>query len=60
MSCKECEHAPKTYEEFCISRRNYSGYYCPDSYTEKSHLCGNYGIKEVANETEKSTEDIRQ
>ena len=52
MSCKECEYAPKTYDEFCISKRNYSGYCCPDAYTEKSHLCGNYGKEDTSQESE--------
>lgn len=46
MSCEECKYSPKTYEEYCLSRHNYSGYFCPDSYTEISHLCGNYGEEE--------------
>lgn len=41
MSCKECEYSPKTYEEYCIGQTNPS-IYCPDAYTKKSHLCGNY------------------
>lgn len=46
MSCEDCKYAPTTYEEYCLSRHNYSGYFCPDSYTEISHLCGNYGEDE--------------
>ncbi len=46
MSCWECEYAPKTYDEFCIAQANPT-MYCPDAYTEISHLCGNYDIKET-------------
>ncbi|MCR4687708.1 MAG: hypothetical protein K5659_09065 [Lachnospiraceae bacterium] len=45
MSCEECKHSPKTYEEYCIGKSNPT-MYCPDAYTEKSHLCGNYDVKE--------------
>ena len=44
MSCKECENSPKTYEEYCIGQSNPS-MYCPDAYTEKSYLCGNYDVE---------------
>ena len=54
MSCKECEYAPKTYEEFWLSKQNYfPSYCCPDAYTEKSHLCGNYGKEDTSQESEK-------
>lgn len=45
MSCEECPYSPKTYEEYCIGQSN-SSMYCPDAYTEKSHLCGNYDVNE--------------
>ena len=45
MSCKECAYSPKTYEEYCIGQSNPS-MYCPDAYTEISHLCGNYDVNE--------------
>ena len=46
MSCEECIYSPKTYEEYCLGQSNPSKY-CPDAYTEKSHLCGNYDVKET-------------
>ena len=46
MSCKKCEYSPKTYEEYCIGQKNPS-IYCPDAYTEKSHLCGNYAKEDT-------------
>ena len=51
MSCKECKNTPKTYEEYCIGQRNPS-VYCPDAYTEKSHLCGNYEKEDIPQESE--------
>lgn len=39
--CKKCKHAPTTYEEYCISKSS-PHKYCPDAYTDKSYLCGNY------------------
>ena len=56
MGCNECKNSPKTYEEFCMSQSNPS-VYCPDAYTEKSHLCGNYGKKEVSQEEDVLQED---
>lgn len=46
MSCRECKNSPKTYEEYCIAQSNPS-IYCPDAYTEKSYLCGNYDVEEL-------------
>lgn len=44
MSCKECINSPKTYWEYCIGQSR-PNIYCPDAYTEKSYLCGNYDTK---------------
>lgn len=41
MGCSKCKYSPETYEEYCSGQRDPSTY-CPDAYTEKSHLCGNY------------------
>lgn len=51
MSCKECKHSPKTYEEYCIGQRNPSAY-CPDAYTEKAQYCGNYDKSNAENEVQ--------
>lgn len=52
MSCKECIYSPKTYEEYCIGKSN-PNIYCPDAYTEKSYLCGNYDVdKQFKSESE--------
>lgn len=42
MSCEECKYSPKTYKEYCINPSRY----CPDAYTEKAYLCGNYDVNE--------------
>ena len=42
MGCSKCEYSPKTYE---AGQRKPSAY-CPDAYTEKSYMCGNYGKEE--------------
>lgn len=55
MSCRECENSPKTYEEYCIAQSNPS-IYCPDAYTEKSYLCGNYDVEESEDEEGKNEE----
>ena len=39
VTCKDCKNSPKTYEEYCIGQSN-PDIYCPDAYTDKSHLCG--------------------
>lgn len=36
MSCKECPHSPKNYEEYCI------GESCVDAFTDKAKNCGSY------------------
>ena len=66
MSCKQCEYAPKTYEEYCIGQSNPS-IYCPDAYTEKSHLCNKGGERMTQTTTLKDiirlkqrTEDINE
>ena len=41
MSCWDCKYAPKTYEEYCMCKSK-PDIYCPDAFTEVSHLCGNY------------------
>ena len=51
MSCNKCIYAPKTYEEYCMGQRNPSAF-CPDAYSEKSYLCGNYGKEDTPQESE--------
>ena len=51
MSCSKCKYSPKTYEEYCIWQRN-SSVFCPDAYTEKSYLCGNYGKEDTSSESD--------
>lgn len=58
MGCNECIYSPKTYEEYCISQSN-PDVYCPDAYTEKSYLCGNYCNKDKV-ESEGKPNDKRR
>ena len=56
MSCNECKHSPKTYEEYCMGQKDPSTY-CPDAHTERAHLCGNYDNKE---KDEEKKEEIKE
>ena len=49
MSCSKCEYAPKTYEEYCISKKQPQSF-CPDAYTEKAQYCGNYEKQQAESE----------
>lgn len=55
MSCSKCEYCPKTYDEYCISKSNPS-VYCPDAFTDRSYLCGNYWKEETSSESEELNE----
>lgn len=52
MGCADCKCSPKTYEEYCIGQKE-PGAFCPDAYTDISHLCGNYGGESTQQESEK-------
>ena len=55
MGCADCKCSPKTYEEYCIGQKE-PGAYCPDAYTDISHLCGNYGGENTQQESEDKNE----
>lgn len=41
MGCENCEHAPTTYEEYCMSFAH-PNQYCPDAYLPNAIHCNNY------------------
>ena len=45
MGCKNCEYAPKTYEEYCMAFAH-PEQYCPDAFTEIAMHCNNYDESE--------------
>jgi hypothetical protein len=54
MSCKECSHSPRTYEEYCLSK-SCPDKVCPDAFTERANNCGNYNKNCGAIKNERKT-----
>ena len=42
IGCKNCPNAPKTYEEYCLSRHSFNGTICPDVFEEHAKNCNLY------------------